>query len=254
MLAIERRRAIVNLVNDQGSVTHAQLAALFSVSSETVRKDLLALEQENLLARTHGGAVRVSKRAALAPLRERQKDCVAEKRELCGYALRFIRNGDVIALDEGSTSAELARLIACTFTHLTIATSSLEIFNILSENSGLELILCGGQFVREELAFAGSLTVSLINRLHFDKCFIFPSAVSQKFGLMDSLDSFIPVQQALIERSDKVFVLAYSERFESSALVKVDDMRREYTYITDSALPQDVYARYLDSQIHIIKE
>ena len=254
MLAIERRNAIARLVHEQGSVTLCELTALFDVSSETVRKDLLALEKDQRLVRTHGGAVRVARREALAPLRERRKDCVAQKRELCRYALRFIRNGDVIALDEGSTGAELARLIACTFTNLTIATSSLEIFNILSENPGFDLILCGGHFIRDELAFAGTLTLSLIQRLHFDKCCIFPSAVSLEWGLMDSRDDLIAVQQALIHHSDAVYVLAYSERFEQTARIQVDEMRPTYTYITDSALPEEIYTRYLDHQIQIIKE
>ena len=49
-------------------------------------------------------------------------------------------------------------------------------------------------------------------------------------------------------------MLAYSERFEQTARIQVDEMRPTYTYITDSALPDEIYTRYLDHQIQIIKE
>lgn len=254
MLAIERRHAIVRIVNEQGSATHAQLAALFDVSSETVRKDLVALEKDGLLARTHGGAIRAGDRPVIAPLRERQKDHITQKRELCGYALRFIRNGDTLALDEGSTAAELAKLLVCTFNHLTIATASLEVFGILRENPGFKLILCGGEFIRDELSFSGMLTIATIRSLHFDKAFIFPSGISARYGIMDMNDSFITIQQAFIERADSVFILAYSDRFSQSSSIKLTDLRQDFTYITDSSLPEDIDLGFKKQNIHIIKE
>jgi len=252
MLAIDRRNAIANLVNEQGSVTQAELVRLFKVSTETIRKDLLALENEKLLTRTHGGAIRVGK--GLMPLRERHKDHVVEKRELCTYALPMIQNGDVIALDEGSTCAELAKLIACTFYNLTIATHSLEIFNILRENPGFELILLGGRFIREEMACAGMLTLSMIEQMHFDKCFLFPSGISLKFGLTDCQEAMTQVQRAYISRSSQVYVLAYSQRFETAESIKLDDVNPAYTYITDAALPTEIYNSYKERNLTVIKE
>lgn len=253
MFAIERHRAIIKLLNEKGNVTISELVNIFGVSSETIRKDLLSLEKNNALTRTHGGAVSIEKINAPASLKVRKNKCVPEKTELCQYAMRFIKNGDVIAIDEGSTAVELAKLIACTLSKLTVLTNSIEIFNILSSNSGIELILCGGDYVQEELAFTGYLAVNTISQVHTQKAFIFPSAVSLKHGLTVYFKNFISIQKAYIENTDNVFILADSEKFETAAFLKLEALNPEYTYITDSGLSNEIYEEYKKNKINIIK-
>ena len=253
MLAIERQRVIENLVQEAGSVTISELTTMFGVSSETIRKDLLALERSGILHRTHGGAVSAKKTGALLPLQARKTDHLQEKRELCEYAIRYIQDGDVIAIDEGSTALELAKLIACTFTKLTIVTASLDVFEILAKNQGFELILCGGIFDREERAFVGRVTVSTIEQFWFDKCFLCPSGISLEHGIMDYLADMVDVQYAYRKHSAEVYVLAYSDRFEQPARMKLGEVNPEYTYITDSHLKQEIAERYAEKKIQIKK-
>ena len=254
MLAIERQNAIRNLVRETGSVTLSELVAMFGVSSETIRKDLLTLEKTGILSRTHGGAISTAKKGIFIPLKERKTDHLPEKQELCGYAIRHIRNGDTIAIDEGSTATELAKQIVCTFSKLTIATHSLEVFEILAQNPGFDLILFGGTFDREEMAFYGRQTLAAVGQHHFDKCFLFPSGVSLQYGLMDYLSDFLDVQDAYIAHSTQTYILAYSDRFEKPARVKLRDVDPGFIYITDSRLPPEIVARYEQHHIKIIKE
>lgn len=254
MLAIERQRVIQNLVQESGSVTISELTSMFGVSSETIRKDLLTLEKAGVLNRTHGGAVSAVRVGVLAPLQERKVDHLPEKRELCEYAIRCIQDGDVIAIGEGSTAMELAKLIACTFTKLTVATNGLDVFEILEKNPGLELILCGGKLDREERAFFGRATISAIEQFCFDKCFICPSGISLKYGIMDYRAEQIDVMDAYLRRSVENYVLAYSDRFEKPARMKLRDVDPGLTYITDSKLPPEIAACYEKHNIKIIKE
>lgn len=254
MLAVERQHKIEQLVQGQGSVTLTQLTAMFGVSSETIRKDLLLLEKAGVLTRTHGGAIRKHGAKALAPLAERKQSYIREKQELCGYALQLIRDGDIIAIDQGSTGLELAKLVAASFTNLTVATHSLEVIGILAQNPKLELILCGGNYVPEELCFAGPLTVKAIEDLHFHKCFLCPSGVSLTYGITEFLPAMVEVQRAYIRRADQTCILAYSQRFEKGAKIKLDDVRPDFTYVTDSGLPDEIAQSFLDRQIMIIKE
>ena len=247
MLAIERQQHITNRIRQNGKVTISELVALFGVSAETVRKDLLFLEQEGILKRTHGGAV-----AGLThPLSVRKQERVGQKAELCRKAISFIQEGDVIALDSGSTALELAKLLVCSFHSLTVVTHSLELFHFLSSNSLFRLILCGGTYVREEAAFAGHLTVEAVERVHTGKAFLFPTGISLSEGVTDFLEYFIPIQQAYLRGTDQVFLLADSEKYESASLLKLCPAHRDYIYITDSGLPKAVCDRYREEGLRI---
>jgi len=247
MLGIERQQHITNRIRQNGKVTISELVALFGVSAETVRKDLLFLEQEGVLKRTHGGAVT----GLTHPLSLRKQERVPQKTELCQAALSFIREGDTIALDSGSTAMELAKLLILHFHSLTVVTHSLEIFHFLSGNSLFRLILCGGSYVREESAFAGHLTEEAVRRVHTQKAFLFPSGISPETGITDYLECFIPIQKAYLEQAAQVFILADSEKFEHTALMKLADTKTEYTYITDSDLKEEIYNHFREKNILI---
>lgn len=247
MLGIERQQHITNRIRQNGKVTISELVSLFGVSAETIRKDLLFLEQEGILKRTHGGAVT----GLIHPLSLRKQERVSQKAELCQTALSFIREGDTIALDSGSTSLELAKLLPLHFHSLTVVTHSLEVFHYLSCNSLFRLILCGGSYIREESAFAGHLTEEAVKRVHTQKVFLFPSGISPETGITDYLECFIPIQKAYLDQAEQVFILADSEKYEHTALIKLDDARPEYTYITDSNLKDVIYNRFREKNILI---
>ncbi len=253
MFAIERQQAILNIIDEKGNVTISELGSLFRVSTETIRKDLLILEKNGMLVRTHGGAVSNSRNKAFLPLSERLKEHVPEKAELCGYAVQFIQNGDIIAIDAGSTAIELSKLIAGMFTRLTVVTYSLDVFKILSPVSGIDVLLCGGIFNARENFFKGDLTLNMINQIHTMKLFLFPSAVSLKFGISDYTNDSLPLQQALMHNTDKVFVLADSEKLEKNAFIKLGDIPDEYTIITDSGVSDEIFDLYIKNNINIVK-
>ena len=255
MFAIERQEMIEKLVNEQGDVRLSDLSARFGVSGETLRKDLLALEEAGKLIRTHGGAVRVSKARRHLGLKKRKELFQAQKKELCRTAAKFISEGDVIAIDEGSTAVYLAKILADRAQRLTVVTHSLEVFQILSVNEQIELILCAGEFLREESAFAGFLTTDAVKRIHVNKAFIFPSAVSLQFGVSDFGDQrLLEVQRAYIDNADEVFILADSGKFEKSGVWKICDADRAAIYITDRGISDAVFEAYSKQGIQLIRE
>lgn len=80
MLVAERHQKIVELVNLRSSVRVTELSELFSVTEETIRRDLEKLEKENKLKRSHGGAVSVQTEEPEVHFREREITNVVEKR------------------------------------------------------------------------------------------------------------------------------------------------------------------------------
>ncbi|MHA6480557.1 DeoR/GlpR family DNA-binding transcription regulator [Paenibacillus sp. strain BS8-2] len=253
MFANERRIKIVEMIKEQSSVTVSELMSLFGVSIETVRRDLEYLEKKQALKRVHGGAVSNQKMKMAASLEERISENRELKQQLARKALQFIREDDMIVIDSGSTAMEFAPLLKEHFHRLKIATNSPEVFAALCDVEGFDLILIGGQYLREEKAFYGHMAMETIKRLHFSKAFIFPSAISLRYGIGLFFHELFDIQRGFIEHSDEVFILADSSKFETPATIKVCDLSSSFQIITDSKLPDHILSLYKNSSLNIIK-
>ena len=251
MFANERQQQVTEMIRKHGAVTVSTLMNTFGVSIETVRRDLLALEKQGVLTRVHGGAVTKNDMKPFLGLSQRNKEYEAQKRELALAAMSYIENGDIIAIDSGSTAIVFAETLRERFSRLTVVTHSLDVFHLLCNYNEIRVILCGGHYLRSENAFYGALTLDMLNQLHVQKAFLFPSAVSLDGGIADFEKDLFQVQRELFACADAVFVLADSSKFEKKGLLKVDDMRREYHYITDSNLSEELQQLYRENSIQL---
>ncbi len=251
MFAEERQNIIHEYIQKFGAITTTKLMDEFNVSIETVRRDLILMEKRGLLKRVHGGAVEISGMKQFSELKERNKEFLEEKRKLSLTGSKFVNEGDIIFVDEGSTAIIFSEVLKERFSNLTVITNSLDVFNILCYHKDFNVILCGGHFNKKENAFYGSLVLNTLDKIHVQKAFIFPSAVSIEFGICDYQEELCLVQQQILKHSDVVYVLADSSKFEKSALLKLDDMKNEYIYVTDDKLPIGIEKLYGESNITI---
>lgn len=251
MFANERHNKIIQMLQKNGAVTTSKLVEFFDVSIETIRRDLLCLEQQGKLLRVHGGAVTKGSMKPFLELDERNKEYNTQKKALSVKASEFIKNGDIIAVDSGSTSICFAQVLKERFSELTVITHSLDVFNILSGQDGFSLILTGGHYLEKENTFYGVLTLNTLDNLHIQKAFIFPSAVSLEHGICDYQKELYQIQKKLVSISDDIYILADSSKFEKNALLKLDDMSDKYSYITDSDLSVELRNLYKENNIKI---
>ncbi len=236
MFADERKAKIAELLKKRPSVTTSELMELFQVSVETIRRDLEALEGAGLLKRVHGGAISVGKLQNYTSLAGRSAEHQPEKQQLARAACSFVREGDYIALDTGSTAHALAALLDDPFRELTVLTHSLDIAWMLSGKTHIRVILAGGFYLPREKCFCGHLTLDAIRQFHVSGCFLTPAAVSPDSGISDHVQELIPVQRALPEISDQTYILADSSKFGVCAPMKICEFDPDFVYITDSGL------------------
>ena len=111
MLPAERRREMARLIKNRGAVNTRELAEALGISTMTVRRDLRALEERNQLELTWGGAVPLSFEANDIPRARKAVSMLEAKQAIARAASLHIKNEDFIALDAGTTSLELARLL-----------------------------------------------------------------------------------------------------------------------------------------------
>lgn len=252
MLANERMTYICEMLRKNGAVTTAQISGDLNVSIETVRRDFLTLEEQNRLVRVHGGAVSHTISAERLSFRERTSVNRTEKRVLSDAACDFINEGDIIAIDAGSTAAEFAEILRLRFNELTVITHSLDVFERLQGKNGFKIILIGGNFLPDEKAFCGVTAVENYKTLHFDKAFITPAAISLKNGLSDYEDVLVTVEKQMLDSADNVFVLADSDKFEKTALYRLSPTNSCFTFVTDSGLSDELKALYKENGITVI--
>lgn len=251
MFANERQNQIFEMVQNKGAISTGSLVEEFGVSIETIRRDLLAMEQKGKLTRVHGGAVAKTNTKPFFSLQKRNKENISLKNCLSKKAADFVLDGDTIAIDAGSTAIAFAEALKEKHISLTVVTYSLDVFHILSPNKNFCVILCGGYYMENENAFYGALTIDTLQKIHVQKAFICPSAVSLKGGICDYQNDLFQIQEKLFECSDEIYILADSSKFEKKALLKHDDMKTEYTYVTDSDLSEELQRIYKKNNINI---
>ncbi len=254
MFAKERQDKIYAMICEKDAVSTSDLVKLFKVSVETVRRDLLEMENAKRLTRVHGGAVKVGEMPPFYELAKRHQSRSAEKTALAQIAITEVCEGDFIAVDSGSTAIHFTEAVRDRFTDLTVVTYSLDVFEILRNHKSIQTILCGGHYLPQENSFYGMFTLDMLARLHVDKAFICPSAVSLEYGIYDYQSDIAMIQKKMMEISNNVYVLADSGKYEKRALIKLDDMRSEFTYITDGGLSGELKRLYRENGIHVINE
>lgn len=253
MFADERKTKIADMLKRHSSVTTSELTETFGVSVETIRRDLESMEGQGLLKRVHGGAIAISRLQNYTSLSGRRREHQPEKHRLALKACSYIRDGDFIALDAGSTAYELAALLGERFRSLTVLTHSLEVMKILEEKENIRLILAGGFYLSAEKCFCGHLALDTVRQLHVSRCFIAPAAVSLNFGISDHMQELIAMQRAFLEIADQVYILADSSKFETCAPLKISGLEPDFFYITDSGLSDEVWEAYQKASINVVR-
>jgi DeoR family transcriptional regulator of aga operon/DeoR family fructose operon transcriptional repressor len=237
-MAEERRRDIVELLASEGRVRVEELAKRFDVSVVTIRKDLVELEDRGLLQRTHGGAVYVHKSRFSLSFLEKLQLQSHEKQAIAAAAMQYIKEGDTLILDAGSTTLALAQLIKHQFRRLFIITCSIPVALELSDTSW-ELLLVGGQVRHHSLALIGPAGVTTLENYHADKAFVGTTGLTLPHGYSTPNPLDAQMKQAILHSADETYVVTDSTKIGHPALAKFAQLDEVKVLVTDTAAPRD---------------
>lgn len=204
----QRRRAIIDLLNDQGEVSVEALAEQFSTSEVTIRKDLAALESNGLLLRRYGGAILVPKELMADPVEK----VSLRKQAIAAASAQLIRDHNRIILDSGSstTSALLPEL-----SHkqgLVVMTNSLSIANALRElENEPTILMTGGTWDPKSEGFQGQLAEQILRSYNFDQFFIGADGLDLDRGTT-TFNELYSLSRVMAEVAREVIVMAESDK------------------------------------------
>jgi DeoR/GlpR family transcriptional regulator of sugar metabolism len=214
MLTRHRKQEILSLLKSNGQVIAKEVSRSMGVSEDTIRRDLREMAHEGLLQRVHGGALPAS--PAMADFAGRESITAEGKVAIGRAAAQMIRAGQVVILDGGTTSREIARHIPRDL-KVTVVTHSPTIALELVNHPNAEVILIGGRMFKHSVVAVGAAAIEAIGNLHADIFFMGVTGVHPKTGLTTGDFEEAAVKRALSHAAAETIVLASSEKLNAAS-------------------------------------
>jgi len=235
-----RRDRILALLRQNGQVRVADLAKTLGVSQVTVRADLEALEREGRLRRLRGGAVLWETRRFELPLEVTRTLHAKEKEAIGKRAAALVRDGDVVILDVGSTTTEMAKALSPGLKDVVVITSALNIALLLEGHPGISVIVTGGRLRPLQHSLVNPFGTLLLEELNADKAFLGCNGVHPERGFTNTNLEEAEIKKAMVRAAREVYFLADHSKLLQVATAKIAPLSAAKALITDRKAGKEV--------------
>jgi DeoR/GlpR family transcriptional regulator of sugar metabolism len=212
LFAAVRRNKILELLNENKSITVQEAAQYFNVVEETIRRDLNNLEEQNLLIRTHGGAVAIDDVIQEISYDSRKKINILGKDKIGQEAAKLVESGDTIILDASTSSFFLAKYIKSK-KNVTVITNAENVIHELLNCEDIEVISTGGVLRRKSMSYVGRMAEFSLQQYHANKLFFSCMGFSLVGGLTDSSGQESDMKKIMISCSQTKYFLCDNTKF-----------------------------------------
>jgi DeoR/GlpR family transcriptional regulator of sugar metabolism len=255
VFARERQQEIARIVDEDGRARVRELAGRFGVSAVTIRKDLLLLETERRVVRTHGGAIapRGGRPELAFDIRERlQRE---EKSRMGAAAAARVGDGESIVLDASTSALYIARHLKdrVAWHGLTVVTNSIRIASELAGHPGITVLMLGGRVRWEALSVVGPLGDGVFRRVNVQKAFLGAAAFTLEAGLSDAMEEEAQIKRAMVAAAREVYaVVDHTKwgRVASATFCRTDSLTGVFT---DGDAPADMVATLREAGVEVVE-
>lgn len=253
MYAEERQQAMAQLVAERGRLSVTVLAQQYDVTTETVRRDLSALERMGLVRRVHGGAVPANSLAVIeSGLVERDAANPGQKDRIAKAALDLLPPaGATVLIDAGSTTSRLVSLLPRDH-RLVVFTHAVPVANRLASSPQVELHLLPGRVRSTTQAAVGAETVLAISRVRADVVFLGANGVSAEHGLSTPDSEEASTKRAMVAAARQVVVLADASKIGEELPIQFARIEEVDVVITDEAIEEGDRQSFLAAGVDVV--
>ena len=234
----ERREFIEKKLLADGAIKIAEMSEMFNVSSETIRKDLLFLEEKGIAKKGYGGAV-VANDLIEPSFHEKTAKFKEEKTKIAKAAMDFISDGMVMLLDAGSTVHTLAKLLPLK-KNLTVFTNSPKSGQLLDDYN-IKTYLVGGEIRNNSNALVGGWALHAISEIKADIAILGTSGFAGREGPCVENFEECEVKKAMIKSANKVIIIGDSSKAKTHSMIEFSKWRDVDAFITDANLDRQLY-------------
>lgn len=235
----ERRHHIATMLRGLGSVQVASLSRRFSVSTQTIRKDLHYLAGRGVAVRTYGGAIAAEtvSTGAETGVSHKQTIRIREKQAIGKAAAALVQSGDSIILDSGTTTLEIAKCLPRD-RDITVVTNDYGILAALADRSDVEVVLLGGRLRRKSMAFYGSQTEDSMSGLAVDKLFLGVDGFDVERGVTTHFEAEASLNRRMADVAREIVAVTDSTKFGRVCLHRILGVGEIDLLITDVEAPE----------------
>lgn len=228
----------------------AELALELGVSEMTVRRDVAHLAAEQRVVAFHGGVRSAQLDMLPGPFGDRFGEESVAKTLIAQRAAELVSDGDVIAIDAGSTAAKLAQHLTAR-AGLRVVTASVPVITAFVESDAIELVALGGTLRRETQSFTGPSVVAAAIELQVETYFLGAAALSPR-GAFDVTDIDAVVTREFTRVATRVIALVDSTKFGKRAMSRICGWDSIDVLITDDRIDDVSLAMVRGNDVEVI--
>lgn len=246
----ERRAEIIKILSSEGALKVPDLSERLQVSVDTIRRDLIELEQDGLLSRVHGGALPCSRAARSYSVRKKDKHPSVNK--IARLTAGLIKNGQTVFLDSGTTAVEVARNLPLTL-QATIVTNSPLVAVAVAGYPKIQVGMLPGVLCGETMSVVGSATLEAVKKINADVCIIGVCAIHNEMGVTTTNMEEAEIKRQMIMNSSETFLPTAAEKIGTAVTYKVVDINCIDRVVTETSVSDEVLMPYKNVGIEILR-
>ena len=252
MFAEERQQQIAERARAEGRVDVGVLAAAFEVTTETIRRDLTALERQGVVKKVHGGAIPLERLGFEPTVAARDTVQTAAKERIAAAALAEVPEEGAILLDAGTTTARIAEALPHD-RELTVVTNSVVIAALLAPKPRLTVLIVGGKVRGRTMAAVDDWAVSALADTYVDVAFIGANGISVERGLTTPDTGEAAVKRAMIGAARKAVVVADHTKVGNDCLARFGTLDQVDVLVTDTGLDDGLAADLEAADLKVVR-
>lgn len=252
MYAVERQQIILERLRANGRINARDLSRELGLSVESIRRDLITLEQQSLLKRVHGGAVDIARLVIPEPpMAERSKIKTAEKERIAAVALDHLPDSGVLFMEAASISVMIAERLPSDRDFL-IATNGLLVAQALSALKNVEVLMVGGRLRPRSMSTVDDWALESLRSLHLDTAFLGSLAYSTTAGLTTGDAADAAVKRLILGVAEKNILLAEAAKYGAISVCRYGDIEDLDMLITDESLSESARKELREYDLEIV--
>ncbi|NDV16925.1 DeoR family transcriptional regulator [Muricauda sp. TY007] len=249
---VERRKKILNMLEQNGQVFVHELSEEFGVSEVTIRNDLELFESKKLLIRSRGGAMLFENAVGTDfQLSDKDKMNYTEKMRIGKKAAALVNDGETIVLDSGTTTMEIAKNLNPN-SSINVITNAFNIADQLIKSPNINIIVPGGTLRKNSHSLVGPLAEKSIRNFYVDKLFLGVDGFDTSEGAFTPNIEEAHLNQIMIEIAKEVILVADSSKFKRRSLAFICPPNKINVVITDENISMEDKEKLADQNIQVI--
>jgi len=254
VLKADRINKIHELIKERQIISLDELCDIFSVSKNTIRRDIAELDAEGVIEKVYGGIVlKESASNSPEPFAAREIRNVAEKKIIAQIAAALIQDGEVIYIDSGTTTMHLLPHLA-NRKQLTIVTANIYVIDYASRYQNLNVIATGGYVYPPSNALVGPGVISCIKAYNFSKIFLASTGISIEHGATNASPLECEIKQRLVQKSCPKYLLVDDSKLDVASLMTYCELNALDNIIMNETPPEKYLTYFEKNNVRLMTE